>query len=477
MCWISAYPVTCLTNPDIPCIRGNKEAIVYQKWLGLFLIPVGFVVITINMLLIISTVLTQKRKSDKWRFGMSSSTAGDNDEHRCRLFQNMRRRFHWFCDCWKKDESQTKGKEEKAHTLILHHGVAAGGDLEAPLSIKACLKPVEMLNAPTFHKEFVRTSSCPMPVLRGDCDAISAGVLKSKTAASRSATKEDRYAFNISKVRSSIRRESILNANQETSKLRAPASRSSTAKDPYSFNLEGIRSSFRRESTGTCAASTSTDFDLKTAIISLREEAAETPAPTNESDQDNEGPIEEEVIIQALLYIFAFVITRIFPLIGRTVELTGNPIPFSISFLMCIFMPLQGFFNICVYTRPHVKSIRRNNPDYSLFKAFWIAFKAGGDNDSVGQTQGSTSTPISDASKKRRQDRIRKDFQRRMSAIERRNSMSDGYYVPTRNSSSRRVPPGTDSAVLAVSSEHGNDIGNRSVARYDEGLGSSNNAQ
>jgi hypothetical protein len=167
--------------------------------------------------------------------------------------------------------------------------------------------------------------------------------------------------------------------------------------------------------------------------------------PSNANNHDKERKMEEEVISQALLYILAYVITFIFPVISRIITLNNSrQVPFLTLILSRIFMPLQGFFVICVYTRPHVKSIRKNNPDYSWFKAFWITFKAGGDNDSAGQSHGSTRIPMSDTEKMKRQERIRKDFQRRMSAIgERRNSMSDSNYAPISSSDTvqRRMSP------------------------------------
>jgi hypothetical protein len=161
--------------------------------------------------------------------------------------------------------------------------------------------------------------------------------------------------------------------------------------------------------------------------VSLPEQEAKAPPP-NARTEDNKGQKEKAVISQALLYIAAYVITFLFPMISRTMNLNdANQVPFVPLILSGFFMPLQGIFTIYVYTRPHVKSIQKNNPHYSWFKAFQIAFMAGGDNDSVGQTQGSSGVPMTDAEKKKRQDRIKKDFQKRMSAIESRKALSAGH--------------------------------------------------
>ena len=75
-----------------------------------------------------------------------------------------------------------------------------------------------------------------------------------------------------------------------------------------------------------------------------------------------------------------------------------------------------------VYTRPHIVSLRRN---YSWFKAFGIVFKSGGDNDSVGQSQRSSTRPASDADIRRRQERIERDHKRRMALIQSRMLLRD----------------------------------------------------
>lgn len=73
--------------------------------------------------------------------------------------------------------------------------------------------------------------------------------------------------------------------------------------------------------------------------------------------------------------------SRTFVVIARIFQITRNPVPFEVKLLSRIFNPLQGFFFIVVYSRPHVKAIQKSNPELYWFQAFVIAFKAGGDND------------------------------------------------------------------------------------------------
>ena len=69
-----------------------------------------------------------------------------------------------------------------------------------------------------------------------------------------------------------------------------------------------------------------------------------------------------------------------------------NLFPFVLIELGFIFQPLQGVFNILVYCRPHVSSLRTNNPGYSWLKAFWQTVRTGGDNNGAGQSRRSNRT-------------------------------------------------------------------------------------
>ena len=85
-----------------------------------------------------------------------------------------------------------------------------------------------------------------------------------------------------------------------------------------------------------------------------------------------------------------------------------------------------------LYMRPHIVSLRRNNPEYSWFKSLTIVFKAGGDNDSVGQVQRSSQQPASDADIRRRQKLIERDHNRRMKEIKRKSLVSENFTAAAR---------------------------------------------
>ena len=62
-----------------------------------------------------------------------------------------------------------------------------------------------------------------------------------------------------------------------------------------------------------------------------------------------------------------------------------NDEPFALALLNRVFLPSQGFFLIMVYCRPNVLSLRKNHPEYSPVKAFWLVLKSGGDQDQAAQ--------------------------------------------------------------------------------------------
>ncbi len=85
-----------------------------------------------------------------------------------------------------------------------------------------------------------------------------------------------------------------------------------------------------------------------------------------------------ELITQVICYIFVFALTTV-PLYLLVIN-SSNGLPRkNIARVTFILHPLAGLFNILVYTRWNVRSLRRRNREYSWFRAFWLVLKAGGD--------------------------------------------------------------------------------------------------
>jgi hypothetical protein len=76
---------------------------------------------------------------------------------------------------------------------------------------------------------------------------------------------------------------------------------------------------------------------------------------------------------QALMYIGAFVITWIIPML-TVVEAIGALYCFQV--LRMIFQPLQGFFNMLIFFYHKVNIIRRNDEDRTVGDALRIIFKS-----------------------------------------------------------------------------------------------------
>ena len=86
-------------------------------------------------------------------------------------------------------------------------------------------------------------------------------------------------------------------------------------------------------------------------------------------------------LVQACWYVLAFFLTHAFAVIATIIRKTGNTPPFWIYLTARLLSPLQGLFNIVVYTRPHVNTERKKNPNSSWFAAFKTVVASGGDDD------------------------------------------------------------------------------------------------
>ncbi len=92
----------------------------------------------------------------------------------------------------------------------------------------------------------------------------------------------------------------------------------------------------------------------------------------------------QEVSNRAMAYIIGYLLTFLFSALYRIIiQTTGAESPFAIIFLSRLLFPLQGFFNVMVFTYPHVSTYRKKHPGYSYLHALWEVVKSGGDNDEV----------------------------------------------------------------------------------------------
>ena len=132
------------------------------------------------------------------------------------------------------------------------------------------------------------------------------------------------------------------------------------------------------------------------AESSLRTIQTSDPPLRSQSSQQplrfSQGTIEEQESIdtvirryrrqffsQALLYVLVYIVTHLFHWIGFIiVAILRNKLNDVFVYAGTLLYPLGGMLNILVYCRPKVLSLKRNNPQYSWIKSFFLVVRAGG---------------------------------------------------------------------------------------------------
>jgi hypothetical protein len=87
----------------------------------------------------------------------------------------------------------------------------------------------------------------------------------------------------------------------------------------------------------------------------------------------------KEAVKQATLFTGSFGISYAFVYITGTLEALNIEVPYYLRICLWIFFPLQGFFNIFVFTRPHVAALMRIEKELTTRQAIWKVIKSGGD--------------------------------------------------------------------------------------------------
>ncbi len=89
----------------------------------------------------------------------------------------------------------------------------------------------------------------------------------------------------------------------------------------------------------------------------------------------------KETMKLAALYFLTYILLFIFPIAISIWHITtkGSDDSFELLFALFIVYPLGGLFNILVYTRPKVKYVLMNNPEYSYTQVLRAVVLAGGD--------------------------------------------------------------------------------------------------
>ncbi len=105
-------------------------------------------------------------------------------------------------------------------------------------------------------------------------------------------------------------------------------------------------------------------------------------------DERRENELESEYmtrkylanqITQMCLYVCFFFSTFFLVWIVQAMYFLGYNPSMWMLYLMPLFYPVGGLFNIFIYTRLSVKRLRTRYSEYSFWKAFWLVLRAGGE--------------------------------------------------------------------------------------------------
>lgn len=89
----------------------------------------------------------------------------------------------------------------------------------------------------------------------------------------------------------------------------------------------------------------------------------------------------KDIVKRATAFIVGFLLSHAFSFTLRIWQFANDgSAPFACELLARTFFPLQGFFNLLIYTYPHALVYHRNR-NCSWFKAFTAVIKSGGDSD------------------------------------------------------------------------------------------------
>lgn len=89
-------------------------------------------------------------------------------------------------------------------------------------------------------------------------------------------------------------------------------------------------------------------------------------------------------------------------LLVNFIRVAGKEPPFYLQIIDRGLQPLQGVFNILVYTSPHVTTIRRVCPELNWFQAFFWVVMNGGDDDQANEERRSSRSNLRSSLSSRR---------------------------------------------------------------------------
>ena len=124
--------------------------------------------------------------------------------------------------------------------------------------------------------------------------------------------------------------------------------------------------------------------EARKALTSLREKEKdkeeEEAAAIKYAKQAMELALTKSAIVQSSLYIVSFFFVYSAVCIALASGLQHSEAMF---WIVSIFYPIGGLFNMIVYTRPKVKAVRKVLPDLPYFIAFFLVLLEGGETPNL----------------------------------------------------------------------------------------------
>lgn len=93
--------------------------------------------------------------------------------------------------------------------------------------------------------------------------------------------------------------------------------------------------------------------------------------------------LTKRAIHQSMLYILAFMIVYVGPMIMIFLHLFGIDRPTESFWLMSVFYPIGGFLNMLIYTRPKVQALKKVEPNLPVYVCFLCVLLVGGELPSL----------------------------------------------------------------------------------------------
>lgn len=368
-CYIGAKPMYCMYSQYVECERGDEYAMMYALWFSGLPFFIVFFVMVIFTLMIIHSLVLMKQKRDRWTL-----SSGNENESSTRIWFKCLAAFVTFPSKLKKlFEKNTENSPSKSQ--VQTH--SSRSVLQKSTSYKNG-KVISMLNVFDYDFDEEKQSLDNTPNTKLAMNTLQEPPSSETKQTSRASyNRVDTKDLSLSSS-ASAEEEKVQLCPEVQKKTYVAASRSGNASDPYAFDLKKVRQSIRAEALNESNADSlqETNKDLTSKATTPLRRLSALRTSTNTSLSREEGAIKH-----SLTYLIGYFLCYTPILIIGFLQMSRTEYPYVITIISRCMLTLHGPVFLLTYTRPYVRSIRRNHDEYSWFGAFWMVFKSGGDDD------------------------------------------------------------------------------------------------